>query len=183
MTGDQRELAKRVLIEILHAGGGKIEGRVRLYKAFYVAHLYFWQENRGTLTGHPIVHMPFGPGIDDGDDLLFELQQQGAINIESRMRGPYREDVVKLAPGRRVSRALDDARVEAIRKAVKWVKGKTGAELSAETHLHSRSWNATVDGEEMDVYLDTLSEAEFRRVRRNVTEAAELVRAALEDGS
>ena len=62
---NQAELAKQVICAIVEAAGGKLEGQVRLYKAFYYAHLYCWENAaEGVLTDYPIVRMPNGPGID-----------------------------------------------------------------------------------------------------------------------
>ena len=55
---DSREQAKDVLCQILVAAGGELKKKVALYKAFYFAHLYYWQTGEGTLTDYPIVHMP-----------------------------------------------------------------------------------------------------------------------------
>lgn len=177
-----RDDAKRVVVEIVRAAGRRMNGRVRLFKAFYAAHLFYWEKGLGTLTDHPIVHMPNGPGIDNGDAIIAELEEEGRLSVTERMVGPYKEDVFSLTPTsvRSVS-TLDSNQAAAIRDAVAWVKGKTASQLSAETHALSRSWNATCDGAEMNVYLDALSEAEFERIRKNVNRAEERVRAAFAD--
>ncbi len=177
-VNQDREAAKRVVLEIIRIARGTIRGRVRLYKAFYAAHLYYWEENQGTLTNYPIVHMPFGPGIDAGEELLMDLQDEGFLQIATRMKGPYREEVFTRMPHK--MEKLDSARVEAIRRAVDWIKRKTATQLSNETHEFSRSWNSTRQGEEMNVYLDALTERELRDIQRRVKETEGLVSAVFD---
>ena len=99
------------------------------------------------------------------------------LKISSRANGPYREDVFKLVRGPAVR--ADSHELDAVKKAVEWVKGKSATQLSSDTHEHSRSWNATQVGAEMNVYIDALSEAEFERLRLRAAAARELVSAAL----
>jgi len=166
---DSREAAKQVICEIIAASHGQLEGKLRLYKAFYYAHLYFWRNNRGVLTDYPIVRMPLGPGLDDGDGLLEELQHQGRISIGEQYNGPYKELVYKtLKPVR-----LDPAspRIKAIEEAAKWIEGKSATELSQETHVFSRTWREAGDGQALNIYLDILDDSEYNRVQQGLDKA------------
>lgn len=170
------EAAKEVICEIIAASGGRLAGKVRLYKAFYFAHLYYWESGCGTLTDYPIVRLPQGPGIDGGDELLTELEREGRIEITEQSNGPYREQVFSIS--RSVELDPDDPRFRAIEEAVKWIEGKTGAELSAITHEYSRSWRQSTDGDVLDIYSDLLSDSEYQRVQQALVEAEDLVNGA-----
>ena len=47
--------AKRVLVELIRAAGGEWTGKTRLYKAYYLAHLYYAETESGFLTNWPVV--------------------------------------------------------------------------------------------------------------------------------
>src|SRR5580700_9796459 len=62
----ERDRAKLVICAIIDAMGGAVNGKLRLYKAFYYSHIVYFQSGPGiVLTGYPIVKMPLGPGIDN----------------------------------------------------------------------------------------------------------------------
>ena len=86
-----RNKAKAVIAEIIRQSpGDRLEGKVRLFKAFYFAHVYFSRSTaKSSLTGWPIVKMPMGPGIDHSEELLEELVEEGVISIEEVDIGPY----------------------------------------------------------------------------------------------
>src|SRR5438445_13850927 len=72
MNDITKNRAKQIILEILRQAGGRLD-KVRLYKAFYHAHLYFAENNPGFLSAWPFARMPRGPGIDAGNRLLEEL--------------------------------------------------------------------------------------------------------------
>src|ERR1035437_4824476 len=80
----EKNTAKRIICAIIQEGGGHLESQVRLYKAFYWAHLAYWGMYEGILSSYPIARMPNGPGVDRGEDLLFELHAEGLISIEEK---------------------------------------------------------------------------------------------------
>lgn len=167
------EQAKQVILEIIATSGGRLAGKTRLYKAFYLAHLYYWENTCGTLTDHSIVRMPMGPGIDDGDLLIAELEAEGRIKISWQFNGPYKEQVLEIAQP--VQLDPNDPRFKAIEEAVKWIEGKTAAELSNITHEHSRSWREGCDGDVLDIYVDLLEDCEYERVKEAVSQADDLL--------
>lgn len=170
---DHKEQAKEVICLILAAAGGELKKKVALYKAFYYAHLYYWQESEGTLTDYPIVRMPQGPGIDDADRLLAELEAAGRIRIAKEQYGPYHEYSYALAQSYTID--PNDPRYRAVEKAVEFVKDKSAAELSQITHDYSRSWQQTADGEELNIYLDLLEEEEYAAMRQRLKQAEGMV--------
>jgi len=177
MTVDN-ERAKRVICQIIAAAGGRLEGKLRLFKAFYFAHLFYWQHGNGVLTDHPIVRMPMGPGIDKSEALLAALQGEGRIRIDTRANGPFREYVYELtAP---VEIDPGNARYRAIEEAVEWMRDKTAGELSLETHVYSRSWRNEIDGQVLDIYSDLLDDDEYEEVRKGLVQAAGLIHGAFE---
>lgn len=166
--------AKQLIRDIVGVAGGELAGKVRLHKAFYMAHLFFWKEQEGLLTDYPIVRLPNGPGIDHGDDLIEELEQEGVLELGTRKVGPYSETVFRLVASIEIE--PNNPRYDAIRKAVDWVKRKTATKLSEETHVWSRSWRNGVDGEELDIYLDLLTDERYEQIRRACSETDELMR-------
>ena len=122
-----------MICDIIAAAGGKLVGKVRLHKAFYYAHLYYWQRGTGVLTSYPVVRLPFGPAIDEGPTLLAELVHEGKLRISTQPIGPYKESVFELTQSFQIDPT--DVRFQAIEVAVEQVKSKTAVELSEETHL------------------------------------------------
>jgi hypothetical protein len=168
--------AEIVICQIIAAAGGRLEGKLRLYKAFYYAHLFYWKRGRGVLTQHSIVRLPLGPGIDQSAAILRALQQDGLLRVTTRPLGPYQEQVYELAG--RFEIDPNDPRYQAIEEAVEWVRGKSAVELSEETHVYSRSWRQAKDGEVLDIYADLLDDEELAQVKQEVTQAEALVNAA-----
>lgn len=153
----EKAQAKRIIAAIVRECGGTLYGTTRLYKVFYHAHLYHWETQQGVLTTYPIVHMPRGPGIDQGPSLLEELKQDGVISASVRMKGPYREDVYKIKP-EKAPTDLTEAELASIRRAVEFVGNRDTPKLSNESH--DNAWKRATSGEELKIYLDTLSELE-----------------------
>lgn len=170
---DDLEAVSEVICQIVAAAGGRLEGRLRLYKAFYYAHLFYWQRGSGVLTQHPIVRMPYGPGIHGAGTILPMLVKQGRIRISTRALGPYREYVYELAAPLQID--PNDQRYRAVIEAVEWIRDKPAVELSEETHLYSRSWREARDGDVLDIYQDLLEDDEYTRVRQDIAQAEALV--------
>ena len=168
-----REQAKTLICDIIAAAGGKLVGKVRLHKAFYYAHLYYWQRGTGVLTSYPVVRLPFGPAIDEGPTLLAELVHEGKLRISTQPIGPYKESVFELTQSFQIDPT--DVRFQAIEVAVEQVKSKTAVELSEETHLYSRSWQEGQNGRELDIYSDLLEDLEYQQVQQDTEHSRELV--------
>jgi hypothetical protein len=158
--------AKETLCELIAAAGGVMRGKVRLHKAFYFAHLFYWRDGDGVLTTHPIVRAPQGPFIDDAERLIEELRRDGVLSISTAPVGPFQETVYRLEAPRSVD--PDSARGRAIGQAVELVLNRTAGELSDLTHEHSISWQTTENGLEMDIYLDHLSDERLSEMRREI---------------
>jgi hypothetical protein len=175
---EPREQAKQVICEIIAAAGGRLVGKVRLHKAFYYAHLYYWQRGTGVLTSYPVVRLPFGPAIDDGPQLVSELVREGRLRVTQQPNGPFKESVFELAQPFQID--PNDPRYQAIEEAVDQVKSKTAAELSEETHVFSRSWQDGQNGQELDIYADLLDDFEYQQIRQGGQQARELVNAVFQ---
>lgn len=173
-----RAAAKGLILEILAAAGGKLTGKVRLHKAFYIAHLYYWRDHKGALTDYPVVRLPFGPGIEDAPALVNELQDEGAIEITTRSSGLYHETVFSLLADLKVDRK--SARFAAIKQAASYVKKRSAVQLSEETHVFSRTWQEAGNGDELNIYLDLLTDEEYQRVKQSTKEMGEVVSAVFE---
>ena len=160
--------AKDTICDLIAAAGGVMRGKVRLHKAFYFAHLFYWRDAEGVLTAHPIVRAPQGPFIDDGERLIEELRHEGALSIGTAPVGPFQETVYRLETQREID--PETPRGRAVHQAVELVINRTAAELSDLTHEHSVSWQTTENGREMDIYLDLLSDEQLAEMRREVAE-------------
>jgi hypothetical protein len=158
--------AKDAICDLIAAAGGVFYGKVRLHKAFYFAHLFYWRDGEGVLTSHPVVRLPQGPFIDDGERLISELRRDGMLTIGSVPVGPYQETVYKLATERSVE--TDTPRGRAIRQAVDLVVNRSAVELSDLTHEYSLSWQQTENGREMDIYIDLLDDEHLAQIRREI---------------
>lgn len=157
-----RNRAKLIVREILKQAGGSLERTSHVYKTFYLAHLFYYvSDSSGYLSNWPIVHMPHGPGIHNGDSLLRELARAGQIQTEEILIGPYQsEKYVLLDEG---NTGLDEAEIKAIRQALSFVQTKDSSELSEFMHEFSRSWNQTKNGEELDIYSDLLKGGQHKK--------------------
>jgi hypothetical protein len=151
--------AKRVILELLRQAGGEL-GKTKLFKAFWLAHLYYFKKASGYLTDWPIVRMPNGPGIDKAGSLLGELRVKGKVVINHESRGPFTEICCRII-GEPPQGDLSEAAVSAIKEAVEFVKPLTTEQLSDLSHEFSRSWNYKSNGEELDIYTDLIPDDEY----------------------
>jgi len=163
--------AQQVILEIARQSpGDEIEGTTRLFKVFYLAHLFYACDAVGYLSEWPIVKMPKGPGIDRFDRLLHELLKQEVLETASTHVGPYPSTLYQ-ATGRMLpGEPLEPEAVAAIRKAVEFADGKTGAQLSDITHEFSHSWTEAALGDELNICIDLLSDEERKRAQRTASE-------------
>ncbi|MEX0710935.1 MAG: hypothetical protein WD278_01210 [Pirellulales bacterium] len=159
-----RERAKQIIAEIVRVCG-TCPSKTTLYKAFYFAHLYYAKREPGYLSDWPIVKMPFGPGIDQGDELLDELTRADVLRPKTCSVGPFVAVQYSAAcPG--VPESLSLEAISAIREAVDFVKDKSAGELTALTHEFSRSWNEAAFGEELNLYADISPQEVYDRRAR-----------------
>jgi hypothetical protein len=152
---EDRARAKQIILHILKEAGGAL-GKTRLFKAFWLAHLFYAKNSRGYLSAWKIIRLPKGPGIDRGDELIIELKKAGEIELGHEPKGPYTETVCKLTsqPG---DTALPPGATEAIKAACAIVMAHDRvSELSEWSHEYSRSWNVTPNGNELDIYSDLI---------------------------
>ena len=165
------ELAKLTILEIAkQSKNAAFTGKLKLFKAFYFAHLYFARSFSGLLSEWPIVRMPRGPGIDRFDELLHKLTQEGVLKIEPVMVGPFPSTKYKATGKQPPYDPLSEDAVTAIQEAVTFVADKTAAELSAITHDLSRSWNETKAGVELSIYTDLLSDEDHGALKSGLAE-------------
>lgn len=155
--------AKRIIVELVRQAGGQFQNKTNLFKAFWKAHLAYAADNPSYLSTWPIVRMPNGPGIGEFDLLLSEMLADGWLAIDETEVGPYRAMVFSLGPNCPPP-SLPAAAIEAIREGIKAVDGKTAAAVSDQSHRQSRVWREAKDGEELDIYLDLLDDAELDRL-------------------
>ena len=127
-------MAKKIIVEIIRQAGGNLTTTTKLYKAFYAAHLYYASQSPGYLTHWPIVRMPWGPGIGEGEELIEELERIGVLRLETEMVGPYPATKYSLTGKELPGEKLSSEAISAITSAVNFVKDKTATQLSDLTH-------------------------------------------------
>lgn len=170
-----RERAKSVIVEIIRRSGGTLRNKTNLFKAFWKAHVAAAAHGRA-LSDYPIVRMPNGPGIHDFDRLFGELLTAGVVHSEMDYSGQYPAFVFTIADDSQFISDLSDEDVEDVNAGVRFVEGKTAGELSLWSHDHSRSWNLSRDGQELDIVLDaippeeTAARAERRQTIRSIVQ-------------
>jgi hypothetical protein len=162
---EDRDRAKQVILQILRRAGGSL-GKTKLFKAFWLAHLFYAKNSTGYLSSWKIVRLPHGPGIDNGDELIFQLKKSGSLVLEHQPQGPYTETVCKvIVEG---GQSLTDAANEAIDSAVRVIKlHDSAAQISEWSHEISRSWSNTPNGDELDIYSDLIPDDVYyeRKIR------------------
>ena len=160
------ELAELTILEIAkQSDNANIVGKVRLFKAFYLAHLYYASKFPGLLSEWPIAGMPKGPGIEFFDQLIQKLIRNGALKTEPVMVGPYPSTKYQATDTQPPYAPLSEDAISAIRDTVAFVADKTGAQLSDIAHEFSRSWNEAENGEELSIYKDLLSDEEHENLK------------------
>ena len=176
----ERERAKNVLLRLIAEHGGTFNGKMRLNKAFWHAHLAFRRLAGGaeTLTDWPIVRAPNGPKVEDDDSLINDLLGEGKIEVHLKPTAAKPERVFRLLVD---PPAMGETEVEAIRQGVAACEGKSGHRMSTESHRESREWRNLLDGDTMNVYADLLDEHDYRRMKQSVREAGDLVDSVFAD--
>ena len=171
-TTEEKCLAKRIIAEMIRQAGGTFDNKTNLFKAFYYAHLRYADTQPGYLSNWPIVRMPRGPGIHDFDVLLGELMAEGKVETKqvdwescSGFRFSLCEDSTKRSP-------LPAGAVEAIAFGVGQVSGKSAGQVSRESHESSRAWQNAQDGEELNIYVDTIPDEEYQRRAKRMRDSA-----------
>jgi hypothetical protein len=101
------------------------------------------------------------------------LEREGCIEVGREEKGAYVESIYELLTA--VPLDVSSPRYQAITKAANWVRHKSAAQLSDETHEHSRSWNGAKVGEELDITIDTLDDKEYSALEMRLASARDLV--------
>jgi hypothetical protein len=162
-----RNRAKALILEILRQSGGQL-GKTKVFKAFWLAHLYYVKKEPGYLSDWPIVRMPHGPGIDHGDTLIKELTESGDIAIDHQPVGPYTEIVCKLTGKSRGGGNLSASAIAALSEGYKTVEGEPASKISQMSHEFSRSWNNTPNGSELNIYSDLIPDDVYEDRRQSL---------------
>src|SRR5262249_20804834 len=163
------ERAKQIILQILKETGGSL-GKTKLFKSFWLAHLFYSKNFAGYLSGWKIVRMPYGPGIDNGDRLILELKKAGKLQLEHEPKGPYTETICKLS-GEVNESCLPHGAAAAIKEACALVQGESASTISEWSHEFSRSWNMTPNGEELNIYTDLIPDDVYEERKATLEEA------------
>jgi len=166
--------AKKIIVELVREAGGQFQNKTNLFKSFWKAHLSYAANSPGYLSTWPIVRMPNGPGIEDFDYLLSEMLGDGWLTIGETQVGSFRAMIFSLGPNCPPPSLPEDA-LAAIREGVEAVDGKSATAVSDESHRQSRVWREAKDGEELDIYLDLIDDAERARLDADLAVLANAV--------
>jgi hypothetical protein len=163
--------AKKIIVELVRQAGGQVANKAKLFNAFWKAHLSYAANSAGYLSTWPLVRTAGGPAIDEFDLLVSEMLSDGWLTLGETQVGPQWAIVFALGPNCPPTSLTSDA-VAAIREAVQAVDGELQAAHGDEPYRKSRVWRETPDGEEMDIYLDLVPDAERDRREANLTALA-----------
>jgi hypothetical protein len=174
--------AKNIICALVHREGGRFEGKTRLTKAFWRAHVYHYRKGSGLLSKYPIARLPEGPAIDNLDQLLIALEREGRIEITDQTSGRYLETVIIL---RSEAPTLREDEEDAVSDAIRWVKDKSAAQVADESHKLSWGWQRRRTGDIIDVQFDGLDyeeveelQAEAKKIANNLSWAKSAARGA-----
>jgi hypothetical protein len=169
----ERDRAKQVILHILKMAGVGL-GKSKLFKAFWLAHLFYAKNYPGYLSGWKIIRLPHGPGIDKGDDLIFQLKKSGIITVGHEPKGPYLETICRLVKEDALT-DLPEAADTAINTAVSVImRHDTAMQISEWSHEFSRSWNVTPNGSELDIYSDLIPDDVYHERKLKLDELNEI---------
>ena len=175
MRNRDKKRAKAIIVEIIRQAGGRFRNKTNLFKAFWRAHVAYASSHLLPLSDWPIVRMPQGPGIDRFDQLIGELMAEGVVETEEEPCGEFTRIVFHLATEGEGDLGPDE--IEAIRAGVDAVSGQTAARVSDDSHDESRAWQGAKNGDEIDVFLDVMSDEEYAARERRMNELAEVFNA------
>jgi hypothetical protein len=167
MAERSKTLAKQVIVEIVRQFGGQLASARKLHQAFYISHLFYFEEHAGLLTDWPMVKALDGPTIELGDTLIGELVQEGALSLERHMVGPFPTFRYKLTE--KSSSALGEAEIAAMTRAVSFVKPKSDVELYLTIAEHARSWRSGRMGERLNIFADIVPDQEYWHREKELT--------------
>lgn len=173
---------KRIVAAIVQENGGEFRNKTNLFKAYYWAHRFFYEDHEGLLTRkHRMVHLPMGPGIDEHDLIFGEMVDEGSLEVLSN---PFKNrdgkdcaQFVFRSVGPNVELTADER--DSISRGIARVRSMTAADASHDSHENSRTWRDSNNGEPIDIYVDTLDDDEFEEATRSLGEAEAEVQAAL----
>ncbi len=184
LDADKRK-AEAVILDIILCQDGFWPRKTTLWKAFWLAHLLTMKEGGFSLSEHPIIRLPQGPGPEDGNELLARLED--ACLLKSRSDGDafeynpisFRVPESRLPDARRfVELWLNREERKAIQKASVTFFGMTSRDASEWSHSYSAAWErAGTNGREMNIYLDLLGPEEetVDQKMKRIDEAKELM--------
>ena len=153
--------AKNIVCALVHFSGGKFEGKTRLNKAFWWAHVFHYRNHSGLLSKYPIARLPEGPVIDDCDAVLVNLEREGRIKISEQPKGDYNETVITLTSA---PPTLEDDETDSLKEAIAWIRGKSAVAVSNESHELSVAWQKGKNGEIIDLAFDALDRVDAQNM-------------------
>jgi len=174
--------AQRVVLELLRHAGGTWDGKTKLSRAFYFAHLYYARDEPGILTDWHIVRTPQDPGILNQVVLLKGLVKNGFLTIEAIHEGPYPDSRYRLTEKALAEPFLPEDARTAVKAAADFVLPRSAADLWQLTQERSRSWRAGKDGDILDIYIDLIPDDEFDEAQEKLEELDREIAAALIKG-
>lgn len=164
MQDKSDQKAKRLIISLLKEAGGELAGPVQLNVALYKAHLFHWQAKPGVLTDHPFVKGPLIPEYGRWGDLISTLLAEQRLRVKGSMEEGNLNFALEV--GRSYRTDLPDGLRPSLYKALEYVRSMPADKLVHDVQRHSRCWRLAQWDEELNIYIDLLSESEFQRTQR-----------------
>lgn len=155
-VASEKERGKQVIGEIIRQMGGRLTSKAAIVQAYYQAHLAYAESQAGYLSLWPLVKQPTGPSIKNLDNLLGEMVAEGMLRIDDTSTNGASAMQLELNELRPDDRLGAEAQ-EAIRVAT----ATTESLPDIRDFRTLRSWNTAAIGDEMNIYLDSIPDAEF----------------------
>lgn len=171
--------AKAILLAAIR-GTGCFEGRTKLHKVFYYAHLLYLHRHGRLLSSHPIIKMPEGPFIWHSRRLLGELVKEGLIREGKQRKGRREEHTFVIvdneAADRAIAAELSQEAVSVVAESSRKFRDWSGSGASNWSHNVSRAWHLEGKGDELDIYMDYWDQDDFESIERDLESDSETIR-------
>ena len=142
---DQEKLRNLVLYVAERELGDEDFGKTKLAKILWLSDFTHYAEHGRAITGATYVHLPHGPGPDDFDDLLTDMEERGLLKLRRRSRYGYPQ-VQPIPIGEADVGAFKGSEIAVVEEILRRVSGMTAKELSELSH-DFYGWAATANGD------------------------------------
>ena len=144
---DERKFRNLVLYIGQRAWDDPTLGKTRLYKTLWLSDFLAYARLGCSITGADYVHMPQGPGPDNGEALLREMQDDGSLLLrtEPRFAHAIQRPLAQRQP--ELDSAFTPSEIAIVEEVLRQFEGQRALDASDWAHAHSVGWRLTEDGE------------------------------------